>query len=126
MVRSWFALRTSYDPHRPLDGGGGDPHQARVSTLMYLDAHGYHLGFPLSLAPSFGVLYTNNKQTYAHRRCRKMSWMQHCAYLSTAPRCSGLETGARMRDKRLGEPTESVLCRILDRNFREHPFQVLW
>jgi hypothetical protein len=69
----------------------------------------------------FGALYTNNKQTYAHRRCRKMSWMQHCAYLSTAPRCSGLETGARMRDKRLGEPTESVLCRILDRNFGE-PF----
>jgi len=52
LVRSWFALRTAYDPHRPLDGGGGDPHQARVSTLMYLDAHGHHLGFPLSLAPS--------------------------------------------------------------------------
>lgn len=72
-----------------------------------------------------GVLYTNNKQTYAHRRCRKMSSMQYCAYLSTAPRCSGLETGARMRDMRLGEPTESILCRIIDRNVREHIFYAI-
>ena len=63
-----------------------------------------------------------HKRPYPHGYCRKMSWMQHCAYLSTAPRCSGLETGARMRYKRLGEPTESVLCSILDRNVREHSF----
>jgi hypothetical protein len=30
-----------------------------------------------------------------------------------------------MRDKRLGEPTESVLCRILDRSFGENPFYAL-